>query len=72
MRQTWFSRLFSASRPEQGFDLLAHPDLAGLSARALADLPLWPAPDEQVQSPSRPIPVAELPRREAGRLERPT
>ncbi|WP_181707733.1 hypothetical protein [Chthonobacter rhizosphaerae] len=34
------------------FDLLAHPDLAAMSARDLADLPLWPAPEAPCDHPS--------------------
>jgi len=48
---SWLSRLFSP--PEAGYDLLADPALARLSARALADLPLWPAPDEGDSCPQR-------------------
>jgi hypothetical protein len=56
MRRSWLSRLFTPH--PQGYDLLADPDLAGFSTQALADLPLWPAPDERVVPPGRPAPVA--------------
>ncbi|MDQ0470265.1 hypothetical protein [Labrys wisconsinensis] len=67
---SWLSRLFCP--PEAGYDLLADPALAGLSPRALADLPLWPAPEPMSPpEPGRTAPVARpdpAPRSAARRL----
>lgn len=68
---SWLSRLFCP--PEAGYDLLADPALAGLSPRALADLPLWPAPDPAPPERGRTAPVArhDPAPRPAGRRLRP-